>query len=62
MQDANPPGGINYSVYHFFKYNNGEFLTTCDVIANHFHDLASTFDTSGVANTTVSPWHLWTAI
>ena len=62
MQNLNPPPGTTYSVYHFFNYNNGEFLTTCDVIAIHYHDFASVFETTGVPNAGQSPWHLWTAI
>jgi hypothetical protein len=62
MQNLNPPSGLSYSIYHFFNHNNGEALLYCDVIANHFHNFASAFDTSGVANNVVSPWHLWTAI
>jgi hypothetical protein len=62
MQNLNPPAGINYSIYHYFNYNIGEILRYCDVIANHFHNYASEFDTSGVANNVISPWHLWTAV
>jgi hypothetical protein len=58
MQNLNPPSGLSYSIYHFFNHNNGETLLYCDVIANHSHNFASAFDTSGVANNVVSPWHL----
>ena len=37
-------------------------LFYCDVIANHFHNVASAFDTSGIANNSITPWHLWTAL
>jgi hypothetical protein len=54
--------GNAFNAYEYFKYNNGEILQYCDVIDQHFHNFQSTFDISGVAGGTISPWHFWTAL
>jgi hypothetical protein len=51
-----------FNCYDLYTHDNGIILKNCEVISLNFHNYQSAFDTSGVANNTRSPWHVWTAL